>query len=136
MIVIQKPGDTAYVLKCPERGGFLTWDHEDKRYLLMFTSGDKAEEYSERVLEHMQAEVGVVRKEDSEEFIASIVANGIHWAIWDYPPTNDQFAYWEATLEENRNYGVVYLKGLVDYRKKGKKEENKFKLILDNDLIY
>ena len=116
VFVIQRPGDRAYVLKCPNREGFLTWDLEGRRYLLMFTTGEKAEEYSERVLESVQGEVGVIEREDSMDFIKAIVATGVHWAIWDFPPEVDQYDYLTPTLEEKRNYGVVDLKGLVNYQ--------------------
>ena len=120
VFVVHSPGDQMYLIRDPGRGGFLTWDHDDKRYIMAFTSSDKAEEYNAVVMENRTGEVVRLSSRDSRDFARKMVKSGVDWMIIDYPVINDQ-DFWDAPVyqigavprEVGRDYSVVDLKGIV-----------------------
>lgn len=120
VIAIHRPGDMMYLIRDPERNGLLTWDHEGSRYVMAFTTSDKAEEYNEVVMRHRPGEVVRIDSRDSKDFARKMVAKGVHFMIVDYPVINDQ-DFWEkhpfeigaVPRELGRNYSIVDLKTLV-----------------------
>lgn len=118
-VAIHKHGEQMYLIKDPARDGFLTWDHEDKRYLMGFTTSDKAEEYNDIVLRYRSGEIIIVTKRESMDLAKKMVAKGVHWMIVDYPVINDAEFQDENPIfdgiprELGRHYTLVDLRGLV-----------------------
>lgn len=117
--VVHSHGDSMYFIKDPERNGFLTWDFEGRRYLMGFTTGDKAEEYNEVVLKHQPGEVVRIDKRESLNLARKMVAGGVTFMVVDYPVINDQ-EFWDQPVyqgavpaEVGRNYSIVDLTKIV-----------------------
>lgn len=114
VVAIHKPGDVMYLIRDPQRRGLLTWDHDNRRYVMAFTTSDKAEEYNAIVLKHQPGEVVRIRKEDSRGFAKRMVSSGVYEMIIDYPVINDQdfwdkhpFEIGNVPTEVGRNYSIV-----------------------------
>tara|TARA_R110002126_G_scaffold14054_8_gene59799 strand:+ start:3408 stop:3761 length:354 start_codon:yes stop_codon:yes gene_type:complete len=109
---IHSTGETMYFINCPVRNGWLTYMHDEKIYLMSFTSGEKAEEYNSKVL----SGTGDVVQEYKRNglFLAKrMIDAGVHWMIVDYPPINDTAEIWSPVPRElGRDYGIVDLKGV------------------------
>ena len=109
-----------YLIWDSHRSGFLTWDYGDDKYLMAFTTSDKAEEYNAVVLKYRPGEVVSVKSSQSKELARKMVRAGVNSMIVDYPVINDQdfwdkpqFAIGKVPTEVGRNYGIVDLKKIV-----------------------
>ena len=119
-VAIHKPGDQMYLIHDPDRNGLLTWEFEEDRYLMAFTTGDKAEEYNSVVLKERPGEIVVVTKGESKKLARNMVSSGVRWMLIDYPVINDQ-DFWDVhpyeiggvPREVGRDYSVVDLKAIV-----------------------
>ncbi len=104
-----------YFINCPERNGWLTFKHDDKIYLMGFTTSDLAEEYNAKVLEHKLGEVVQEHKRYARILARRMVDAGVDWMLVDYPPINDEAEIWSPVPRElGRDYGIVHLKGIVE----------------------
>ena len=119
-IAVHNTGDQMYLIMDQVRDGFLTWEHDNNRYIMAFTTGDKAEEYNEVVLKHQRGDIAIIQRRDSKTFARKMVKAGVRWMIIDYPVVNDQ-DFWDKPIyeigsvprEQGRNYSIVDLKAIV-----------------------
>jgi hypothetical protein len=119
---VQSDSDQMYFIHDPVRKGMLTWDHRERRYVMAFTTSDKAEEYNAVVLKHSPGKVVSMHKREGPAMAKSYCAAGVHWMIVDYPVINDQ-DFWEdgdrlypieaIPTEHGRNYAIVDLRKIV-----------------------
>jgi len=119
-IAIHKPGDQMYLINDPERNGLLTWHDKDIKYVMAFTSSDKAEEYNAVVLKHHLGDIVMIKSCDSKEFVKKMIAAGVYYMIIDYPVINDQdfwdkhpFEIGQIPTEVGRNYSIVDLRKIL-----------------------
>ena len=119
-VAIHSPGDQMYLIHDPDRKGFLIWTHGDDKYVMAFTSSDKAEEYNDIVMKHRPGDIVTIKSRDSKDFARKMVTTGVHQMIVDYPVINDQdfwdkhpFEIGEIPRELGRNYVIVDLRKVV-----------------------
>lgn len=118
---IHIPGKALYTLLDMKINGYLTWT-ETKPHpigevigVLMFTTGELAEEYIHKVMPARAEFVSVCRvsKELSSVFIAQMIASKIDYALIDVPPIAvDEHAEGLKGFEQDyvRDYAIVDIK--------------------------
>lgn len=121
MITINIPGAALYAIHDIMLNGFITW-FENKhgveiRGILLFTTGEKCENYIHKVMPARVEHVSVckVPRRKMQAFVAQMVTSGIDYALIDVPPiVVDQFSEGVDLAEREliREYGIVDLKKL------------------------
>jgi len=103
--------DKMYALQDTKFKGFITWMEKGVGAIMLFTRGEKAEEYRQRVYPTRPLDVYAIDKHRAKDFVASMVNANIDYAVIDVP--------WQHTdvdgLHEDevvRNYAIVDLRTL------------------------
>ena len=105
---IRSVGESLWVLHDSDLNGFITWTEKGVNAVLMFTSGDKAEEYFRNVFPNRPLSVYRVQRTRMQNFVHSMLNSQISYAIVDLPW---QHADWINVHEDEvvRNYAIVDL---------------------------
>lgn len=106
-------GESLWVLHDKDLNGFLTWTEKGVNAVLMFTSGDKAEEYFRNVFPSRPLSVYRVHRSRMQNFVHSMLNSQIDYAIINLPW---QHADWMNVYDDEvvRNYAIVDLRILKD----------------------
>jgi len=103
---------TLYCLNDTKIGGFITWCEKGTSAIMMFTTGDKAEEYIAKTYPGRPISVYKLSKTRMKSFVQSMVNSGIEYALIDVPWQHFD-AYNEYDDEVVRNYGIVDLNAVA-----------------------
>lgn len=106
---IQVASGSLWALHDDDLRGFLTWTEKGINAVLMFTTGDKAEEYFRHVFPARPISVYRVHKTRMQNFVHSMLNSKIEYAIIDLPW---QHADWLNVHDDEvvRNYAIIDLR--------------------------
>jgi hypothetical protein len=100
-----------YALSDSDLKGFITWTEKRVNAVLLFTSGDKANEYWHEVMPHRPLSVYSIPKNRMENFVHSMLNSDITYAVMDVP-----WQHADTTTvhpdEVVRDYAIVDLRKL------------------------
>ena len=101
-------GQKLFALHDSQLNGFITWTEKEVNAILLFTSGEKAEEYWQKVYPERPLQVYTIHKSRMEVFVASMLNSQVTYAIIDVPW---QHADWTQEHEDEtvRDYCIVDL---------------------------
>ena len=117
-------GNALYAILDLILNGYITWfeqkkGHGEVRGVLMFTTGDRCEEYVHKVMPARAEHTSVCRigRPQMQDFVKKMLRARVEYALVDVPPVStDQLAEGEAAAESAgnlvRDYAIVDLKKL------------------------
>jgi len=112
MVYIHEGDKYLFFIFDKERSGYLTWDDEEERFILAWTSESKAIDYNEKVLANRQGEIRAISNKEARKLVEFLLKSGIQRMILDFPVAQDRFFQVgeDASFEERQNYAVVDLR--------------------------
>lgn len=104
-----KVGNRLYSLFDKELKGYITWIEKGVNAVFLFTSGEKASAYLERVRAGRPVDVSIIDKRQSKDFVDSCLHAGVTHALIDVPPEQTDIFHSYAD-EQIRNYALIDLR--------------------------
>lgn len=123
-ISIQLPGTALYALLDIELNGYITWTETKPAPIgeviavLMFTSGELAEQYLYKVMPARSEHISVCRvsKQLARTFVGQMLQSKINYVLLDVPPIAvDQLAEGELEAQQtlDRDYMIIDIKRMA-----------------------
>lgn len=104
-------GSRLYALFDNELKGFITWIEKGESAILLFTTGQKAEAYLNRIRAGRPVDVSIIDKRRAKDFVDVLLIRNINYALIDVPPEQTDILN-DHPDEVVRNYALVDLRTL------------------------